>query len=70
MLALADKIKELSPELQQEVEDFVDFLRAKQSTRTRSEPTFNWAGVLRDEREQHTSVELQHEISSWRVPSE
>ena len=62
MKSLEEKIKELPPELQQEVEDFVDSLTERQERRVRSQLKLDWRGSLRDLRDQYTSVELQHEI--------
>jgi len=67
MKNIADRIKELPPELQQEVEDFIEFLKERRLGRPRGKPTFSWAGALRDLREKYTSVELQHKISEWRI---
>lgn len=67
---IVDRIKELPPELQQEVEDFIEFLREKRLKRPRGKPTFSWAGALRDLRDKYTSVELQHKISEWRIGEE
>jgi len=63
----AERIKELPPEIRREVEDFVDFLMKKRVKKTRGKPRFNWAGALKDLRDQYTSVELQHKISEWRI---
>ena len=60
-------IKELPPEIRREVEDFVDFLMKKRVKKARGKPRFNWAGALKDLRNQYTSVELQHKISEWRI---
>ncbi len=60
-------INELPPELQQEVLDFVQFLIEKRSGRTQHKPSFNWAGALKDLKNQYSSVELQHKISEWRI---
>jgi hypothetical protein len=62
---LETKIRALPPELQREVEDFVDFLTGKQSKRPADVPTFEWAGALEHLRSQYTSVSLQHAISEW-----
>jgi len=62
---LEEMVRELSPELQQEVEDFVEFLIKKRLKRARTKPKFNWAGSLKDLRDQYTSVELQHKISGF-----
>jgi len=67
MKDIEDRIKELPPELRREVEDFVEFLVEKRGKRPRRKPAFGWAGVLKDLREQYTSVDLQHKISEWRI---
>ena len=61
------KIRQLPEDLQEEVEDFIDFLLKKRAKRPRSKPTFSWAGTLKDLRDQYTSVELQHKVSEWRI---
>ena len=67
MKRLEEMVRELSPELRQEVEDFVEFLIKKRLKRVRTKPKFNWAGSLKDLRDQYTSVGLQHKISAWRI---
>lgn len=73
MTPLKKLVEELPPELRQQVEDFARFLLATKVNRgqgkTRGKPTFSWAGALKDLRDKYTSVELQHEISSWRTTS-
>jgi hypothetical protein len=61
------KIRQLPQDLQKEVEDFIDFLIKKRVKRSRNKPTFSWAGALKDLRDHYTSVELQHQISEWRI---
>ncbi len=67
MKDLQARISELPPELRREVEDFVEFLLEKRMRRPRGKPTFAWAGALRDLRDRYTSVELQHELTEWRI---
>ena len=67
MRRVEEMIKELPPELQQEVEDFVEFLVEKRLKSPRGKPNFGWAGALKDLRGRYTSVELQHKISEWRI---
>ena len=73
MTPLEKLIEELPPELQQEVEDFARFLLETKvrpvAGQARDKPTLSWAGALSDLRDQYTSVELQHEISSSRMNS-
>ncbi len=67
MKNLEEKIRELPPEIRQEVEDFIEFLPEKRYRRPQGKPKFDWAGALKDLRDQYTSVELQHKISAWRI---
>ncbi len=67
MKTLEELIKELPAELRQEAEDFVEFLLEKRLKKPRGKPNFNWAGALKDLRDQYTSVELQHKLSEWRI---
>ena len=67
MKSLEKKISLLPPELQQEVIDFIEFLIEKRLKRPKGKPKFNWAGALKELRQQYTSVELQHKVSEWRI---
>jgi len=67
MQTLKELIEQLPPELQQEVQDFVEFLLEKRARRPRRKPKFDWAGALKDLRDRYTSVELQHKIAEWRI---
>ncbi|MGQ9631840.1 MAG: DUF2281 domain-containing protein [bacterium] len=64
---LEELVKELPPELQEEVRDFAEFLLEKRRKKRRGKPRFDWAGALKELRDQYTSVELQHKISEWRI---
>ena len=66
MKSIEERIKELPPELQKQVDEFVDLLCSKQR-RVKSTPTFNWAGALGDLKKFYTSVELQHKVGDWRA---
>ena len=59
-------LKDLPPELQKEVEDYARYLLTKNPKRSRSKPTFGWAGALADLGKKYTSVELQHQARQWR----
>lgn len=61
-----DLIKALPPELQREVEDFVRFLLEKRVKKRGKILRQDWAGALRDFREQYTSLELQKKALEWR----
>lgn len=67
--SIEKKIKELPPELQREVADFVDFLimRKKKSDDTKKDSfNFKWAKGLSELKEKYTSVDLQHKSMDWR----
>ena len=53
MKSLEKKISLLPPELQQEVEDFIEFLIEKRLKRPKGKPKFNWAGALKELRDRH-----------------
>jgi hypothetical protein len=63
---LEELVQELSPDLRAEVQDFVEFLLAKRKERTERTLRQDWAGALRDCRDQYTSVDLQHQALEWR----
>ena len=67
MQTLKELIEQLSPELQKEVRDFVEFLLERRARRPKRKPKFDWAGALRDLRDRYSSVELQHKIAEWRI---
>ncbi|MDP2898238.1 MAG: DUF2281 domain-containing protein [bacterium] len=62
---IADLIEQLPPELQQEVNDFVEFLMERRMPKAKGKPKLDWRGALRDLRDQFTAVELQHKILEW-----
>ena len=65
--SLAEKIDRLPPDLQREVEDFVDFLIRERTARRQGHPRFTWAGSLHDLAREVDSVGLQHNISELRI---
>ena len=70
MKPLEERIKDLPPDLQREVEDFVDFILTRREALPPGKFSFDWAGALKDLRDQYTSVELQHKIADWRAGKE
>jgi hypothetical protein len=67
MPTLKELVDQLPPDLQQETKNFVEFLIEKGKKKPRGKPTFEWAGALKELRDQYTSVELQHKITQWRI---
>ncbi|MBU4492137.1 MAG: DUF2281 domain-containing protein [Euryarchaeota archaeon] len=66
MIRIEQKIKELPPELQHEVEDFIEFLIERRRAKSGKKLQQDWAGALRDFRDQYTSLELQKKSLHWR----
>ena len=66
MMQIEQKIKMLPPELQHEVEDFIEFLIEKRKAKRGKKLRQDWAGALRDFRDQYTSLELQKKSLDWR----
>jgi hypothetical protein len=63
---LKELIDQLPPELQQEVRDFVEFLLERRARKRGRKLRQDWAGALRDYRDQYTSLELQEKALEWR----
>jgi hypothetical protein len=66
VMPLEELIKTLPPEAQVEVRDFVEFLAAKRRPKTGRTLRQDWAGALRDYRQQYTALELQRRGLEWR----
>jgi mRNA-degrading endonuclease RelE of RelBE toxin-antitoxin system len=66
MMKIEQKIKMLPPELQHEVEDFIEFLIERKKVKSGKKLRQDWAGTLRDFRDQYTSLELQKKSLDWR----
>jgi hypothetical protein len=66
MMQIEQKIKMLPPELQHEVEDFIEFLIERRKAKNGKKLRQDWAGALRDFRDQYTSLELQKKSLEWR----
>mgnify|MGYP000959272693 CR=1 FL=1 len=64
-LSLEELVKELPPDCQTEVRDFAEFLLIRHVAPKGKKMRQNWAGALK-EHESYTSVDLQHQASSWR----
>ena len=68
--SVEELFNQLPPESQHEVRDFIEFLLEKVRARPRRQPQFGWAGALEDLRDQYSSVDLQHQITDWRIEDE
>ena len=59
-------LKELPPESQAEVRNFVEALIERRQRKSNGYLRQSWAGALEDYREQFTSLELQKKSLDWR----
>jgi hypothetical protein len=66
MKSIEERIKTLPPNLKKEVEEFVNSLLKKRRKRSGKKLRQDWAGALKDYRDQYTSLELQKKALEWR----
>lgn len=64
--SLPELVKELPPDAQMMVRDFVEFLLMKYGRKSGQKLRQDWAGILRDYRDQYTALELQQKALEWR----
>nr|VFJ54225.1 MAG: Protein of unknown function (DUF2281) [Candidatus Kentron sp. DK] len=65
--SIAYRFNALPADSRKEVLDFIDFLTAKRSRETTSDPfNFTWEGGLYDLKDKYNSVSLQHRSMEWR----
>jgi len=63
---LPELVQELPPPAQRVVRAFVEFLLMKHAPKAGRKLRQDWAGVLRDYRDQYTALELQRKALEWR----
>ena len=63
---LDELVRELPPDVQAEVRDFVEQIIAKRQRGAGRKLRQDWAGGLRDYRDQYTALELQRKALDWR----
>lgn len=59
-------IQELPPHLRHEVEGYIQSLVAKEKRKRGTRLRQDWAGALREYRDQYTSLDLQKKALEWR----
>jgi len=63
---IEQKLKQLPPNLYEEVIDFIDFLISKKVSKRKKKPKLDWIGGLKEYRDKYTSIELQKKALEWR----
>lgn len=66
MESIAKKIQNLPPDLQDQANDFIDFLINKKNRKMRKTPKLGWIGGLRQFKNQFSALELQKQALEWR----
>lgn len=64
--SLEELVRELPPDSQAEVREFVEVLLVKRRKSSERKLSQNWAGALSDYSNQYTSLELQRKSLDWR----
>ncbi|HUT52741.1 MAG TPA: DUF2281 domain-containing protein [bacterium] len=69
MKSLEELVKELPPDLRDEVRDFAEFVleknQAAKGKKKGRKLKLTWAGGLREYRDKYTSIELQKKALEW-----
>ncbi len=63
---LSELVKELPLAEQREVRDFVEFLISRHGREPGKKLRQDWAGALRDYRNEYSALELQKKALEWR----
>jgi hypothetical protein len=64
--ALVQVLSELPEELREEVWRYTGYLKDSRMPKPGGKMKLDWRGLLRDMREEYTSVQLQHKLTEWR----
>jgi hypothetical protein len=64
--AITRKIEQLPPDLQHEVEDFVEFVQSKYRPSRKEHLKMDWAGALSEYKDKYTALELEQKALEWR----
>ena len=64
--SIDDMVSELPSELRKEVMDFVEFLIEKRARKRGRKLRQDWAGALKEHREQYSALDLQKKALEWR----
>ena len=66
MKTLEELVRELPPDMQEEVREFAQYLLEKRVKGKKKYLAQTWAGGLKEFRGQYTSLELQKQSLEWR----
>ena len=66
MDSITTKIQNLPPDLQDQANDFIEFLINKKKRKIRKTPKLDWIGGLKQFKNEYTALELQKKALEWR----
>ena len=66
---IVEKFNQLPLDLQEKIIKYIDSLLAQKVSKRKKKPKLNWAGGLKEYRDQYTALELQKEALDWRDES-
>ncbi|MHC9539282.1 MAG: DUF2281 domain-containing protein [Vulcanimicrobiota bacterium] len=66
MESIENRFRQLPPDLQKEVIDFIEFLLARKVLKEQKKPQLQWISGLKDFSEEFTALELQKKALEWR----
>jgi len=66
MESIENRFRQLPPDLQKEVIDFIEFLLARKVLKEQKKPQLQWISGLEDFSEEFTALELQKKALEWR----
>ena len=64
---IVEKFNQLPPDLQEKAIKYIDSLLTQKELRRKKKKKFDWAGGLKEFRDDYTSVELQEKALDWIV---
>lgn len=62
---IVEKFNQLPPDLQEKAIKYIDSLLAQKELRRKKKPKLDWAGGLKEYRDQYTALELQKKAIDW-----
>ena len=62
---IVQKFNQLPPDLKEKVIKYIDSLITQKELRRKKKPKLDWAGGLKEYRDQYTALELQKEAVDW-----
>ena len=66
---IIEQFNQLPADLQEKAIKYIDSLLTQKELQRKKKPKLDWAGGLKEHRNEYTAVELQEKVSDWIVES-